>query len=93
MLISSTSGSFVLSVTLPHATEHWSTLISSAYGPNDISLRDSFRKELTPISSSWSGIWLIGGEFNIIRFLLKEKIILVVVMSYLNLIFLLEICS
>lgn len=37
------------------------------YGPNDLALKTSFWQELHHIRDSWSGMWLVSGDFNAIR--------------------------
>lgn len=43
-------------------------MLIGVYGPNAASRCYSFWEELYHVRSTWSGPWIIGGDFNVIRF-------------------------
>lgn len=42
------------------------------YGPISTTNRDKFWLELKGLKSRWGGPWVIGGDFNVIRFVSKK---------------------
>ncbi|KAG9440626.1 hypothetical protein H6P81_020791 [Aristolochia fimbriata] len=46
--------------------KHWVAL--SVYGPTTYSQRQDFRYELSAIIQLWSLPWIVGGDFNVIRY-------------------------
>lgn len=48
---------------------HRHCLITAVYGPNSGQRRSDFWSELDAVRARWAGLWCIGGDFNVIRFL------------------------
>lgn len=55
-------GTFLAFVLLEEASSNNTWIVTSVYGPNDSSLRDSFWSELDSNRNRWSNPWCIGGD-------------------------------
>lgn len=46
---------------------------TSVYGPNQSMYRSAFSGELSTVAERWHCPWVLGGDFNVIRFSLERK--------------------
>ena len=58
---------FSLSVVLKNRSDNVEWLYTVVYGPVVVTLKTAFWDELSQISISWTGLWLVSGDFNSIR--------------------------
>lgn len=61
-------GSILVSVLVKDVHTHVEWVATSVCGPNQSSDRSAFWAELSSIAGRWQHSWVIGGDFNIIRF-------------------------
>lgn len=61
-------GRFILSVILKGRTENWRQLVTAVYGPNHSEFPKDCREEIGNLRLCHKLSWVIGGDFNIVRF-------------------------
>ena len=61
-------GKYSVSVLLKDVRRDVLWVVTSVYGPINTSEKAAFLAELTSIVSLWNKPWVIGGDFNVIRF-------------------------
>jgi hypothetical protein len=66
-LTSSTAKTFSLTTSLKSTSSDLSFTITNVYAPSDHSLADAFVAEMLSLLVDISGLWLILGDFNLIR--------------------------
>ncbi|XP_058096318.1 uncharacterized protein LOC131241978 [Magnolia sinica] len=67
-LVSSSSGTFLMSMIIQDKSSSSQYLLSVIYGPISQSLRASLWDELSQVRRSFSGPWCVVGDFNITRY-------------------------
>lgn len=66
--LSTSVASFSITVVLENVKDGSSIFISSAYSPSDDPIKLSFWNELRDVRMSFSGPWILCGDFNAMRF-------------------------
>ena len=61
-------GRFSVSILLHDVRSNVEWVASSIYGPTVASDREDFWLELSAVAGRWNCPWVLGGDFNLIRF-------------------------
>lgn len=48
-------------------------MFTGVYGPASTTNREEFWVELKGLKDKWSGPWVVGGDFNVIRFISEKR--------------------
>lgn len=67
-IIDSFSGSYYAIVVVRRRADGWSQMVTVVYGPNRSEERTELWKEIKEVRSLYDKPWIIGGDFNIIRY-------------------------
>lgn len=59
---------YCLSICLQKNIYGWNQLITTIYGPNDCYKGRELWEELRRIRRHWTILWIVGGDFNIVRY-------------------------
>lgn len=66
-------GRFTVSVRLKDARCDAEWVATSVYGPANVDDKEDLWVELNQVAGMWNRPWLLGGDFNVVRFLNKRK--------------------
>lgn len=67
-------GSFSISVIIKDLQNGCEWMFTGVYGPASPNNREAFWEELKGLRHRWDGPWVIGGDFNVIRFINEKNI-------------------
>lgn len=66
-------GSFSISIMLMEISSRFEWMFTGVYGPSSLYNRHLFWEELFYARGYWRGLWTIGGDFNVIRFVHEKN--------------------
>lgn len=66
-------GKFPLSLRLKNKVDHSELVIMSIHEPNSGHHRSDFQEELRDINRTWNLSWVLGDDFNIVRFRKRDR--------------------
>lgn len=66
-------GNFSISIILKDIALGCEWMLTRVYGPTNTTNRDAFWEELLEVRERWSVPWVVGGNFNVIRFVHKKS--------------------
>jgi hypothetical protein len=64
---------FSITIILKNRNNGFEWMYTTIYGSTRISLKNNFWLELQPIRNQYDLAWLIGGDFNVVRFRTERK--------------------
>lgn len=72
-LIDKVEGEFSLTIVLSRKKDGWLQMVTAMYGPNDQQRKPHLWREIREVRQRHNLSWIIGGDFNIIRFMNKHR--------------------
>ena len=69
-------GRYSVSVLFKDARHNTEWVASSIYGPTNIDDEADFWAELSHVAGIWNCPWILGGDFNVIRFPNEKEVVL-----------------
>lgn len=68
-LIDTVEGEFTLTTVLGRKRDGWLQMVPTVYVSNDQQRRPQLWREIRRVRERYSMLWIIGGDFNIIKFM------------------------